>query len=81
MHSPTLPWLGMESAHVTQVSKVCVRIVGAAARQLEQATAARAEFTRTLGLRNLDPGLYLVRLTLTGAGATATSQSDLAIVR
>ncbi|MGH7581903.1 MAG: hypothetical protein ACREL5_01605 [Gemmatimonadales bacterium] len=41
--------------------------------------ASRVEFTRTLGLANLDPGTYRVRLTISGAGRTATSEGWITI--
>jgi hypothetical protein len=47
----------------------------------ERATAASEEFSRTLGLRNLAPGRYRVRLTVEGAGTTATSTGEVTVVR
>ena len=41
----------------------------------------RIEVSRTLGLRNLDPGKYRVRLTLSGDGAQATATAWLTIVK
>jgi hypothetical protein len=47
----------------------------------QTAATASTEVVRSLGLQNLDPGHYRVRLTVTGAGASATSTAWLTIVK
>jgi hypothetical protein len=46
----------------------------------QAATAAMMEFSRTLGLANLDAGKYRVRLTVTAGARTATSTGFVTIV-
>jgi hypothetical protein len=39
------------------------------------------ESHRTIGLNNLNPGRYRVRVTVTGGGATVTEEAYLAVVK
>jgi len=45
------------------------------------ATAERIEVARSLGLQNLAPGGYRVRLTVRGGGGTATAAAWLTVVK
>ncbi|MBL0179763.1 MAG: hypothetical protein IPP98_11645 [Gemmatimonadetes bacterium] len=45
------------------------------------ADADRAEVVRSVGLENLDPGSYRLRVTVSGAGATSTATAWLVIAK
>ena len=45
------------------------------------ASQSRLEVTRTLGLRNLEPGRYRVHVTTTGAGRSVTATGWMTIVK
>jgi hypothetical protein len=46
----------------------------------DEATGPRQEVQRRLGLENLDPGRYRIRVAVTGAGATVSETAYLAVV-
>ncbi len=47
----------------------------------DQADSRFAEVSRTIGLGNLDPGRYRLRVSVTSAGSTATEESFLTVAR
>jgi hypothetical protein len=47
----------------------------------DQAAARFVEVQRTIGLRNLDPGRYRVRVTVTGAGGSVSEEGYLTVVK
>jgi hypothetical protein len=47
----------------------------------DEATARFVEVQRTIGLRNLDPGRYRVRVTVTRAGGSVSEEGYLMVVR
>lgn len=47
----------------------------------DEASATRLEVLRTIGLQNLDPGRYRLRVSVTGAGSTTTETAWLTVTK